>query len=82
MCFNISNKHNDYKGHGKGTTQDYRIMKLGKKNSRRSRSVTVRGEDIACKCMGKRQRLLDNNTSGELKIREAQRKNLHYNQED
>lgn len=57
-------------------------MKLGKTNSRKSQSITVRGEDIVNKRMGKRQRLLVNKTLGELKIRQAKRKNLHHNQEN
>lgn len=82
MCFHTSNKNSSYKGHGKGTTQNYRIMKLGKKNIRKSQSITIRDEDTVRKCTGKRQRLLVNNDLGELKIREAKRKNLHCNQEN
>lgn len=68
-----------YKGHGKSTMQNSRIMKHGKKNSRESQSTTVKSVSKWV-----RHRFLVNNSSEELKIKEAKikKKNLHHKQEN
>lgn len=43
------------KGREMATTQAYRIMKLGKKDSRVSPNVTIRGEDKVSNCVCKRE---------------------------
>lgn len=57
--------------------QNSRIMKHGKKNGRESQSTTVKSVSAWV-----RHRFLVNNTSKELKIQEAKRKNLHHKQEN
>lgn len=64
--FNISNKMSSFKGHGKSTMQNSRIMKHGKKNSRESQSTTVKSVSKWV-----RHRFLVNNSSEELKIKET-----------